>query len=62
MAIVSGEALADKIALNDTLRSVIRIDAEVQEWMAEEIDGDTSVELEERIHAITPEYSTLCER
>jgi hypothetical protein len=55
MAIVSGEALADKIALNDTLRSVIRIDAEVQEWMAEEIDGDTSVELEERIHAITPE-------
>jgi long-chain acyl-CoA synthetase len=55
LAIVSGEALANKLSLNETLTSIVRMDGEVQEWMAQEIDGDTAVELEQRIRAITPE-------
>ena len=54
LAIVSGEALAGKLVINETLRSILRIDVEVQEWMASELDGDTAVELEHRIRAITP--------
>jgi long-chain acyl-CoA synthetase len=55
LAIVSGEALADKLSLTETLKSIVRMDGEVREWMAQEIDGDTAVELEQRIRTITPE-------
>src|ERR1035437_6724922 len=41
--------------LTETLQSIARMDGEVQEWMTQEIDGDTAVELEHRIRTITPE-------
>ena len=55
LAIVSGDALAGKLTLTETLQSIARMDGEVQEWMTQEIDGDTAVELEHRIRTITPE-------
>ena len=55
MAIVSGESLATKLPLTPTLRSVVRMDTEVQEWMGQEADPDTLVEMESRTRALTGE-------
>ena len=55
LAIVSGEALAAKLPVTRTLRSVVRMDAEVQEWMNEDADPDTLVEMESRLRALTGE-------
>ncbi|HEV1996550.1 MAG TPA: AMP-dependent synthetase/ligase, partial [Candidatus Dormibacteraeota bacterium] len=55
MAIVSGESLAAKLPLTATLTSVVHMDGEVQEWMGQEADPDTLVEMEARTRALTGE-------
>jgi len=53
MAIVAGAALAAKLPLTPALLSVVRMDGEVQEWMAQDADPDTMVEMESRTRALT---------
>ena len=55
MAVVSGEALAAKLPLTPTLVRVVRMDGEVQEWMREDADPDTLVDMEARTRALTGE-------
>jgi len=54
MAVVSGDAMAAKLTITPVLQSIVRMDGEVQEWMATEVDPDTGVELERRIQGVTP--------
>ena len=55
MAIVSGDSLAAKLPITPALRTVVQMDREVQEWMSQEADPDTLVEMESRTRALSGE-------